>query len=144
MLRVVWLCLCVLQVPKTPGERIVTIMCMLIGGVSFAFVVGSITGLISALDVEGTRYQSLTGRLSDAVRSVRFCPICPIFKLYLSFCRHRNTMDILYEYTQVNKLPAQLGKDLRRYFMNYRCDFMFSTAQVYDSWVSSSSLVILG
>ena len=44
------------QTAKTNGERIVVIICMIIGAGAFAYVVGNICGLVAALDPEAAEY----------------------------------------------------------------------------------------
>ena len=41
-----------MQTAKTNGERIVVIICMILGAGAFAYVVGNICGLVAALDPE--------------------------------------------------------------------------------------------
>lgn len=45
-----------LQPPQTNGERVVATLCMLVGASAFAYVLGSITGLIANLDKESAEY----------------------------------------------------------------------------------------
>lgn len=43
------------QSARTAGEKIVAVVCMMIGAASFAYVIGSICGLINSLDTEGIK-----------------------------------------------------------------------------------------
>ena len=43
------------QPAKTNAERIVAVVCMIVGAGGFAYVIGSICGLIQSLDAEGQR-----------------------------------------------------------------------------------------
>jgi hypothetical protein len=61
---------CASQGAKTDGERVVVILCMIIGAAGFAYVIGNICSLVAALDPETAEYVTQSARIiAERVRS---------------------------------------------------------------------------
>ncbi|RHY19498.1 hypothetical protein DYB32_010220, partial [Aphanomyces invadans] len=52
-------------VPTTPGERSLAIMCMLIGGGTYAYVVGSVCQILNSMDASTTEFHQTIDTLNE-------------------------------------------------------------------------------
>ncbi|CAK4998484.1 unnamed protein product [Aphanomyces euteiches] len=55
-------------VPTTPGERALAIMCMLIGGGTYAYVVGSVCQILNSMDASTTEFHQTIDTLNEYCR----------------------------------------------------------------------------
>lgn len=116
--------------PQTDAEMLVTTLVMMIGACLFAFLLGSVTSLVSALNMQEQEYFMLRDQLNEFCASMELPPaIC--YKLR-HFVRSRYEQGALFDWSTIlNRLSPQLKEEV--------ASFMYGADQQTNVYFRDSS-----